>query len=300
MIPAHKRLRTGQHRLVGAHVIFWLIINQELIFAYGCVEILNQLLRVQFAADQFIVIVGNGAGEAALHQIRRPLGAVKAALRVKCLVDTGIDAHAEPDAVVRLLLPRDLRRNLLEHLLVILTVRAVNQESIRLSSAHNAAGGAENRAGVFADPAQNLIAVDASVALIDQMEVIHVDEHRIHFLSPVQLIQLFRIPEEEFTVVEAGELIALGGLDGLAVLGELNGPQDAGLHDGGGRIGLGNKVGGAHLQTLHLGVRICRQDNDRDPGENGVAAHFGEHFHTGHHRHEDIQQDQGNLLSPAV
>ena len=78
------------------------------------------------------------------------------------------------------------------------------------------------------------------------------------------LVELLGVAVKEFPVVKTRQRVALGGLDDVAVLTELDRAPDAGQDHTPLWIGLGNKVDRAKTQTLDLRVLIGRQHDNRD------------------------------------
>ena len=106
------------------------------------------------------------------------------------------------------------------------------------------------------------------------------------------LVELLGKAVEVLLVVKLGQLIALGGLDDVAVLRELDRALQARFDDADGGIGLRNEVDSPELEALDLGFFLGRRDDDGNTGERFVLFDRFQHVQTGHHRHQDVEQNQ--------
>ena len=149
---------------------------------------------------------------------------------------------------------------------------AVEQESIPVLTAGDAAVLRYLALQPGRHMAENLISVGSAVALIDHMEMADVHHHGIRWSFPMIGVHLFHIPVEELPVVQPRQMIALGGADDVPVLKELDGPQYPGQHHPGQRIGLGNKVRSPLGQALRLRLAVRGHHDHGNPAELGVPA----------------------------
>ena len=123
-------------------------------------------------------------------------------------------------------------------------MRAVHQKNIRLTAADDAARIMHHFPRFLADTAKHLIRVGAAIALIDGAEAVDVQNNSVHRGVPVILVVLFGIAEEEFAVIQTGQRIALGRLNDLPVLRQLNGAAYTRKDNARFRIGLLDEVAG--------------------------------------------------------
>ena len=104
------------------------------------------------------------------------------------------------------------------------------------------------------------------------------------------VVELRRVAEEEFRVIQAGELIPLGPAEKIPPLKELDRAQDARQHHLRLGVGLRNKVGGAEIQALHLRFLIRRHDDEGQHGGDGVRLDLAQDIHPVHIGKVQIQQ----------
>ncbi len=100
---------------------------------------------------------------------------------------------------------------------------AVHQKNIRLAAADDAARIMHHLSCFLADTAKHLVRVGAAIALIDGAEAVDIQNDGVHRGIPVILVVLLGIAEEELAVIQTGQRIALGRLDNLPSLEQLNG-----------------------------------------------------------------------------
>ena len=175
---------------------------------------------------------------------------------------------------------------------MILPVRAVDQESICLAPADDSPGALYDAAQLLADAPQDFVAIGPPVALIDHVEVIDVHDDRVHGQVLVKLIELLRIAEKEFFVVESGQRVPLCLVDDIAVLRELDRSLHARLDHLRQGIGFGNKVDRAKCQALHLCRAVARHDDDRQLFTAMILANITQHVEAVDVRQDQVQQDQ--------
>ena len=279
MPPADQGFGAAQGRVAGVDAEFRLKIHFKLLLAERGREVFDQLLGQQFRLVHRIVIEADAAGHVFLQQIRRHLGPVEAALDIQGLVDAGVNAHPEPDAVLALPFV-DAGGDLLRQLLIIPGAGAVEQKGIRFAAAGDAARLLHQFQQLRADPPEHFVPVALAVAVVDGMKVIDVHQDRVCGIVLVIDIQLHRVAVEKFLVIQARQLVALGPAKDVAVLGQLNGAQDTGQHDLLHRIGLGDKVNGPQGQAFHLGLAVGGHDDDGNPGITDVGLHLAQQIQT--------------------
>ena len=296
VLPAHQRFRAGQDGDLGPDVEFRLIENTELLFLDGTVEILDQLLGIQLALVQRRVILSDGAGEAVAHGIRGDLRPVKATFDVKAFVHRGIHAHTQTNAAGDAAVLRQADRGFVQDRFIVLAVGAVDHEDVRLTAADDAARVPHRFPQAFTDAAQHLVAIGVAEAFVDHVEVVDVHNDRVHLHVPMMLVELLGIAVKVFAVIQPRQRIPLGGLDDVAVLAQFDGAPGAGQDHPWLRIGFGNKVDCTEFEASDLGVLIGRQDNDGDLLQLRIILDLPEHLGAGHHRHQQIQQDQRELI----
>ena len=252
--PAHKRLRAREDGGIRPHVEFGLVINLELLLADRLRKVLDELFGIELALVQAVVIDANRARIGVLRRVGGHFGTVDAALHVDRLVGAGIDAHAQTHAALRGVLVRETGGGALQQRLIVVAVRAVGHKGIGLETRDDAAVRADRFAQQLGDAAQHLVAVGLSVAFVDHAEMVDIDDHGVGLDLRVELVILFGIAEEILPVIKPCQRVALGGLDDVAVLKQLDRAQHAGVDHIDVGIGLGDKVYRAEAQALHLRV----------------------------------------------
>ena len=238
------------------------------------------------------VVDGHGLGEGGAHAVRRQLGPVEAALDVDAPVRPGIDAHAQPHDV---LVPPVSRRALgdaLEDVGIVGAVRGVDHEGVRVAAADDAPVVVDDGPGLLPHPLEHLVAVGAAVALVDHMEVVDVDDDGVHEQVAVASIVLLRVAIEEVRVVQPRQHIALRLADDDPALGQLDGAAHPGHDDLRAGVRLGNEVGGALSEALHLRVPVRRQHDHRHAVQHPVGLEPAQDVHAVDIRQVQIQQDQ--------
>ena len=121
---------------------------------------------------------------------------------------------------------------------------AVHQKNIRLTTTDDSARIMHHLPRLLADTAKHLVRIGAAIAFVDDAEAVDVQNNRIHRGVPVMLVILLGIAEEEFAVIQAGQRIALRGLDDLPPLEQLDGAAYTRKDDARLRIGLLDEVTG--------------------------------------------------------
>ena len=102
---------------------------------------------------------------------------------------------------------------------------------------------------------------------------------------------------EEFSVVEPRERVALGGLEDLPILRQLDDALHTGLDDLGMIEGLRYEVDGAEPQAFHLSLVVGGHDDDRDVPHRGILPHDTQHIQPVDLGHHKIEQDQREGLA---
>ena len=244
VLPSHQSLRAGQIGLFTGDIELRLKVYLELLFFDGQREILDQLFGIQFGLAQRVVIDADVAREAVAYGIRSDLGAVKTPLELQRFIHIGIDAHAQAHTVVGILLAGQAHRGVVKDSLIVLPMGAVHQKNIRLTAADDAARVMHHLPRLLADTAKHLVRIGAAITLIDGAETVDIQDNSVHRGVPVILVVLLGIAEEELAVIQAGQRIALGGLDNLPSLGQLNGAAHTREDNARLRIGLLDEVAG--------------------------------------------------------
>ena len=182
----------------------------------------------------------------------------------------------------------------------ILIVTAVNQKGIRFRTAGiTAAALCDHAADHFGDAAENFVAILLAVTFVDDMKLIDVHKDSVHgelFIAPVKLVG---IAEKVFPVVEACERIFFRRLNQYAVFEQFYGTFYPGKDDFRHGIGLGDKIAGAQQEAGHFRLMVGGQYNDGNLLHFFVAFDQLQQIQSVHTRHDQIQQDQGQLF-PVV
>ena len=298
--PTHQRFRPGQNRRIGTNIKLRLVVDLELMLLDGSGEILYQLLGKDVLFMKLAVIQADGSGEIPANRVGRHFGAVKTALDVDALVDVGIDADAEPHTICRrAVFLKKTGGNLIQNGLIVLPMRAVEHESISFPATGDASGVMGQVKDLLTDLPQNLVPVSFAEALVDHMEVVDIQNQRVHRDVFVAEVELLGVIVEKLPVIQNCELIALRRLDGAAVLLELDDAADAGQNHIG-LIGLRDKINGAQLEALYFRGLIRGFDDDGNVPDGVVGHHRFQNVEPGHHRHHQIQQHQRERVAVRV
>ena len=153
---------------------------------------------------------------------------------------------------------------------------------------------------MLADAAQQLVGIGSAVALVDDVEAVDVHHDRVHGRALVVLVKAGNVIIEVFPVEQPGQRVALGGADDLPVLGKLDDAADPGQYHASHGIGLGDEVERPELQAGHLRVVVRGHYDHGNPRQFGGFLQQPQHHHAGPHRHDQIQQDQRDVLRPLL
>ena len=208
MDPADQRLGARQNRRVRTHVEFRLVVHLELLFFDRGREILDELLRIELAVMQIVVVDTDGFAYGVLDGIRRHLRVVETTLDADLLVDRGVHAHTHPYAVLRGIFLCEGCGELLQDRFIVLQMRTVHQEGVRIAPADDTAGRIRDLLKTFGDLLEHFVAVCFAVTFIDHPEVIDVNDDGVHLRVLVELVQLLRVAEEVVSIVQPRESVS--------------------------------------------------------------------------------------------
>ena len=201
MPPAHQSLRAVEDRLVGPHVEFGLVVNLELTLPDRRRKVLDQLFGKQLRLVHRVVISPDHPRNAALHGVCGKLGPVEAALDVQLLIDVGIHAHPQTDAVFALSVSVQVTLHRFKGRAIIRALGAVDPEVVRLTPACDAARLFNEFQDLLRNQTEHLVAVDLSIAVIDHMKLIDVQYDRVHRAVSVMDVELGGVAIEELLVI---------------------------------------------------------------------------------------------------
>ena len=289
MLPAHQGLGAREHRNFGSHVELGLVVDLELPLGDSAGEVLDELVMVERLPVHLGIVGGNVPREVVAHRVGRDLGAVEAPLHVYALVHGFVDAHAQAHARARRV-AHERGGDALHELPVAGAVGNIEQEGVRTAPAGEALGLLGHPAEAGAYLPEDLVAVGFAEALVDHVEMVHVDEGRVHVQLLVEHVELLGVAEEVLARVEAGDGVALRVFDDLPVLVELHGAADAGQDDFGVGIALGDEVACAEFQALDFGVLLARHDDDGDLAQLGVLFQGAQHVLAAEAGHVQVQK----------
>ena len=294
MIPAHQGLGAVEHRHGALYGELRLVVDRELLLSDGRGKVLQQLLGEDLGAVHLLVVQRHRLGKAVAHRIRGQLGPVKPALDVQRLVHIWVHAHPQPDPAVH------TGGGVLENVPVVVPVGTVDQEGIAVAPTHDAPLAGDALQDLAAHPAQHIIAIGLAVALVDHVEVADVDHHGVHVHILVIDVVLVGVIEEEILVVQAGELVPLGGADDVAVFRELYDVAYPRQHHPVQIAGLEYKIHGPVVEGVDLVLPVPAHDDDGDALEQRVLGHLLEYGFALGVRQRKVQQHEGEQVLALV
>ena len=175
-------------------------------------------------------------------------------------------------------------------------MRAIHLKDVT-ASAHDTAVVMHERLHAHAHLAQHVVGVRPSKALVDHGEVVDVDHDRVGRDAFVMLVVLLAVAVEELEVVQVRERVALGRLDDLAVLAQLDGTPDSGLHHAGIGIRLLDEVACPGVQAHDLLREVRGYHDDRNVAQLRRGLHQLQDLLSRHVRHDEIEQHERDGLS---
>ena len=111
-------------------------------------------------------------------------------------------------------------------------------------------------------------------------------------------VQTLGVLEKEVAAVEHGQPVVLGGGDELLALAQLDDPRHPGQDHLVHIEGLSDKVRGPQLQGLQLRLCVRGEHDDGDVVDFRVLPPDLKHLNAAHHRHHEVQQDDGEVVFP--
>ena len=222
MEPAHQRFCRTQDRDVRSDIELRLVEDLELVVGDRGREIFDQLFGIKFPFMQVVIIDADHLREVVFDGVGSGLGMVKTTLDAQALVDIGIDTHTKTHTVVGDLFARQTLGCRLEDVLVIFPMRAIDKEGICFLTADDTAFDSDEFPDTFTDPLQHFIAIGIAIAFIDHMEVVDIDDDRIHIGVLVELVVLLGVAIEVFLVVKVGQRIPFRGKDDIPIFGKFD------------------------------------------------------------------------------
>ena len=291
MLPAHQGLRTRQNGILGADIILGLEVYHKAVVFQGGLEIFQQSFPVKLRFMHFGIVYADCFPETAPDRVGGDLRIIKAALDLKRFIHLRVYAHAQPDAVRGNILIHKALGCFGQNAVIILPVRAVDQEGVRAAPACHTADFPGYLADLPADTRKHAVSVLLSIALIKHMEMIDVQNDCIHQHFLIVLVIHPDVAEEVIEVEKVRQAVAFRGLDDAALLGKLDTPGDTGLDDLGARIRLGNKVDRSDFQAV-----IRRHHNDRYVPQLLLFLHDLQDIHAAHPRHLKVQHHERKVI----
>ena len=191
------------------------------------------------------------------------------------------------------------RRGDVQYRGIIRPMGAVDVEGVRLVAADDAAGILDDVAHALADAPQHLVAVGLAIALVDHVEVVHVDHDGVHGHVLVVHVVLLGVAIEEFLVVQPRQVVPLGGAQYVPVLRQLYGAQHPRQDHAGHGIGLGDEIDGPEAQALHLDVPVRGQHDHRQPGIAGRLLDVPQDVRAAHVGQVQVQQHHAQIVRPG-
>ena len=300
--PAHQRFGSRKDGCVGPDIELGLIKNLELMLFDRRGKVLDQLLGINALLMQLAVVIADGLRETAAHGIGCNLCPVEAALDVDGLVDIGINAHTQTDTIARsFLIAGETDGGILQNLRIVLAMGTINHEGIGISAADDAAGITNHLPNLFPDATEDFVAIDFAVALVDHMEMVDIDDDGVCRQVFIAEVKLLRMIIEEFSVIQPCQFVAFCGLDGTAILLELNNTANSSQWNGHiRRIRLCQRVDGTQLKASGFRSRIRSGDNDRNVLQSLIGHDSFQNIEAGHHRHHQIQQNERERVAVCV
>ena len=171
-------------------------------------------------------------------------------------------------------------------------MRAVDQEDVRFSAADDSAFVVHHLPRLLAHAAQHFVRIGAAIALVDDAEAVDVQHDGVHGCIPVMLVVLLGIAEEEFTIIQAGQRVALRGLYDPPAFEQFDGAANSGQDDPRLWIGFLNEITGACIKALDLLGLIARSYDYRNILVFRIGLDPAEHLLPRHARHDQIQNNQ--------
>ena len=263
MLPPNQGFRAGKRGNRFLYIKLRLVIHLELTLRQRVLKILQQPVGQYFALVQFGIIKRNCLFVCVAAQVGSHFGPVKAALYINCLIDVLIHADAQPDVVAGVVFIQ-IDGSIFQQFVIVQPLAAIYKESIGFQTAGEPPCLFYHRANLFRRAPEDQISVFFSVPFIDDMEMVDIDEERVHGEILIAFCKLSRIAEKIFAGVQFCYRISFGRLDQFAVFGQFNGTLDTRQDNGGRRIGFGNEITGAQLQAFDFRTLIGSHDDDRD------------------------------------
>ena len=155
----------------------------------------------------------------------------EALFQIRLLLRIGIDTEFQIDSLPDLFIRQDAGHEIPDQRLIIILMRAVQQESVVVLPAADASGFPGQFSDAVADGPQNIIAEVPAILLDRGMKVIHIAGHGIQHRVFVDIVKPPDIAEEVVPVQKAGQFIPFRVANQLAVFGQFNAFGDAGFDD---------------------------------------------------------------------
>ena len=188
--------------------------------------------------------------------------------------------------------PRHGNAGAVKDRIVVVTVRAIDQEGISLAAAYDAARFSDSLPNALCHALKHLVAVAFSVTVVERAEMVDVQQDRVCGGVLMIDVKLSGVAVEKLLVVKSREMIALRPAQNIPILRQLDRAQDTGQDDLLLRIGLGNKIDCAKRQALHLGLTVGGHDDYGNTGIHRVFPDPAQHLQSMDIRQIQIQQNQ--------
>ena len=293
MHPTDEGLRATELGRIVLHVVFGLIEHRKLPFVNRSAQIVEQTLVAKLPLAHVLVVYLKRLLVVAARLVACRPGPIEHEHR-PCAFRPQAHAHAQVDVyAVRELADAFLEP--IEHSLVVILMFAVNVEVIGFKTTGDAMFIGKEVANLGTDALQHVIAKLVSMKSVDVVELLYVDRDGIQLVVRVILRKPIGILEEEVAGVQQGYLVVLRRRDKLPSLAQLNYPSHARKNYLMQVEGLGNEVGCAQLKRLQFRALLGGKHDYGNLGELLVVTHVFEYLESAHHRHHEVQKDDGKL-----
>ena len=258
---------------------------------HGIFHLIDDPVLIKFLLIGFVIIVGDGLGIFVPDGTRRLDRPVEPGLDIEILihvlVETASDAHVDIAEV------REMAVDRIDHAGVHdLAVFNVDEEFVCLHAAGDTSRLFPQLLEIIGQMDQDIVARLPAVELIDQMEVVDIQEDRVHDHILVELVELLRVAVEVLLVEQSCQILTFRGLDDASVFVEFDGLLHAGEDDIRNGEWLQDEIRSAHLQGVDLCGVIGGEYDDRQIGVIIAGLHPLDHFEAVHVRHPQIHEDQ--------
>ena len=170
--------------------------------------------------------------------------------------------------------------------------RHIQKKLVGKRTGGHAAGPVSEIPQIDAHMLQNFVSGLSSVQLVDQMEVVYVQSHRVHLVALVESVVFIGIAVEVIPREQPRHILTLSLKDDLPVFIELDRPLHPRDHDLRFLERLYDEVRRAHTEALDLCRLLRRKHQDRELVQLRVFLHHRQNLEAVHSRHLQVEQNQ--------